>query len=121
MRRVARVALELGGKSPLVVLDDADLETAVTYGVRDCFTNSGQTCNALTRMIVPRASAADAADIAARVARDLVVGDPLDEGTDLGPLVSGVQRDRVVAHIRRGLAEGARLVVGRGGASRDRR
>ncbi len=112
MQRVARVALELGGKSPLVVLDDADLETAVTYGVRDCFTNSGQTCNALTRMLVPRAAMADAAAVAARVAGDLVVGDPLAAGTRLGPLVSSAQRDRVLGYIRQGLAEGATLVAG---------
>ena len=110
--RVARVTLELGGKSPLVILDDADLERAVTYGVLDCFTNTGQTCNALTRMLVPRASSAEAATMAARVADGMVVGDPLDDGTDLGPLVSEVQRDRVRSFIRRGLDEGARLVAG---------
>jgi acyl-CoA reductase-like NAD-dependent aldehyde dehydrogenase len=111
-RRVARVTLELGGKSPLVVLDDADLEQAVAYGVRDCFANSGQTCNALTRMLVPRARADEAADLAGRVAEGLVVGDPLDAGTDLGPLVSHAQRDRVREHLRRGLVDGARLVTG---------
>jgi acyl-CoA reductase-like NAD-dependent aldehyde dehydrogenase len=112
MQRVARVTLELGGKSPLVILDDADLEDAVTYGARDCFANSGQTCNALTRMLVPRAAGAQAASIAARVADGLVVGDPLVDGTDLGPLVSEAQRERVRAHIRRGLAERATLVAG---------
>jgi acyl-CoA reductase-like NAD-dependent aldehyde dehydrogenase len=111
-QRIARVTLELGGKSPLVVLDDADLESAVTYGVRDCFTNTGQTCNALSRMLVPRASSAAAAAIAAHVADGLVVGDPLDAGTDLGPLVSAVQRDRVRSFIRRGIDEGGRLVAG---------
>ncbi len=111
-QRVARVTLELGGKSPLVILDDADLEKAVTYGVRDCFTNTGQTCNALTRMLVPRASSAEAAAIAARMADGMVVGDPLDPSTDLGPLVSEVQRDRVRSFIRRGLDEGARMVAG---------
>lgn len=112
MQRVARVTLELGGKSPLVVLDDADLEAAVTYGVHDCFANSGQTCNALTRMLVPGASAARAAAIAAEVADGMVVGDPLAAGTDLGPLVSEVQRDRVRGFIERGVAEGATLAAG---------
>ena len=112
MQRVARVTLELGGKSPLVILDDADLEEAVTYGVHDCFANSGQTCNALTRMLVPRAVAAEAAAIAARVADGMVVGDPLADGTQLGPLVSEAQRDRVRDYIRRGVAEGATLVAG---------
>ena len=110
--RVARVTLELGGKSPLVILDDADLVEAVTYGVHDCFTNSGQACNALTRMLVPRAAAADAAALAGRIAAEVVVGDPLDPGTDLGPLVSEVQLERVRAYIRQGLAEGATLVTG---------
>jgi aldehyde dehydrogenase (NAD+) len=112
LQRVARVTLELGGKSPLVILDDADLEQAAAYGVRDCFTNSGQACNALTRMLVPRTSSADVAAIAARVADGMVVGDPLEPGTDLGPLVSDVQRDRVQDFILRGLDEGARLVAG---------
>jgi acyl-CoA reductase-like NAD-dependent aldehyde dehydrogenase len=112
LERVARVTLELGGKSPLVILDDADLEEAVTYGVLDCFANSGQTCNALTRMLVPRAAARDAATIAARVADGMVVGDPLEPGSQLGPLVSEAQRERVRGYIRRGVAEGARLVAG---------
>ncbi|HET8662693.1 MAG TPA: aldehyde dehydrogenase family protein [Nocardioides sp.] len=112
MERVARVTLELGGKSPFVILDDAHLEEAVRYGVHDCFTNSGQTCNALTRMLVPRSVATEAAAIAARVAEGMVVGDPLEPGTQLGPLVSDVQRERVRGYIRRGLAEGASLLTG---------
>ena len=112
MQRVARVTLELGGKSPLVVLDDADLEEAVTFAVHDCFGNSGQTCNALTRLLVPREVATAAAAIAARVADAVVIGDPLEPGTDLGPLVSETQRDRVRDLIRRGVAEGATLVAG---------
>ncbi|GAA2134634.1 aldehyde dehydrogenase family protein [Nocardioides bigeumensis] len=110
--RIARVTLELGGKSPLVILDDADLDEAVAYGVRDCFTNSGQTCNALTRMLVPRERSAEAAHLAGAVADLLVVGDPLAPGTDLGPLVSEVQRDRVRDHLDRALKNGARLVAG---------
>jgi acyl-CoA reductase-like NAD-dependent aldehyde dehydrogenase len=119
MQRVARVTLELGGKSPLVILDDADLEEAVTYGVRDCFSNSGQTCNALTRMLVPRESAAEAAAIAARIADGIAVGDPLEPGTQLGPLVSETQLERVLAYIRLGVGEGARLVAGGADAPRD--
>jgi acyl-CoA reductase-like NAD-dependent aldehyde dehydrogenase len=113
LQRVARVTLELGGKSPLVVLDDVvDLEEAVTHGVHACFANAGQTCDALTRMLVPHDRMEEAAAIAARVADAVVVGDPLVPGTDLGPVVSETQRDRVRAHIRRGVAEGGRLVAG---------
>ena len=112
VERVARITLELGGKSPLVILDDADVEEAVTYGVHDCFANSGQTCNALTRMLVPRAVVDDAAAVAATVADGVVVGDPLDASTQLGPLVSEVQRERVRSYIRRGVEEGATLVAG---------
>jgi acyl-CoA reductase-like NAD-dependent aldehyde dehydrogenase len=112
VERVARVTLELGGKSPLVILDDADLDEAVTYGVHDCFANSGQTCNALTRMLVPRESVAEAAALAARIADRMVVGDPLTPGTQLGPLVSEAQLERVRAYIRQGVAEGATLKAG---------
>ena len=112
MQRIARVTLELGGKSPLVILDDADLEQAVTYGVHDCFANSGQACNALTRMLVPRESAADAAALAARIADGFVVGDPLTAETQLGPVVSEAQLERVRAYIGRGVAEGATLLTG---------
>lgn len=112
MQRVARVTLELGGKSPMVILDDADLEAAVTYGVHDCCANSGQTCNALTRMLVPGPMMGRAAAIAADVADSLVVGDPLDAHTDLGPLVSEAQRERVIDYIKCGIAEGATLVAG---------
>jgi acyl-CoA reductase-like NAD-dependent aldehyde dehydrogenase len=110
--RVKPVALELGGKSPNVILDDADLETAVTDGVAKCFLNSGQTCSALTRMLVPRARLEEAEQIAAAVAEAHTVGDPFEETTRLGPLVSDVQRDRVRGYIRKGVEEGARLVTG---------
>jgi aldehyde dehydrogenase (NAD+) len=109
---VKPVALELGGKSPNVILDDADLETAVTDGVAKCFMNSGQTCSALTRMLVPRARLEEAERIAAAVADAYTVGDPFDESTRLGPLVSDVQRQRVRGYIRKGAEEGARLVTG---------
>jgi aldehyde dehydrogenase (NAD+) len=109
---VKRVALELGGKSPLIVLDDADVVQAVSGGLLACFVNSGQTCVALTRMIVPRGRVAEVEAIAKAGAESLVVGDPFDPNTVLGPLVSGEQRDRVVGYIEQGLAEGARLVAG---------
>jgi acyl-CoA reductase-like NAD-dependent aldehyde dehydrogenase len=109
---VKPVALELGGKSPNVILDDAELETAVTDGVAKCFLNSGQTCSALTRMLVPRARLEEAEQIAAAVAEAQTVGDPFDESTRLGPLVSDVQRERVRGYIRKGVDEGARLVTG---------
>jgi acyl-CoA reductase-like NAD-dependent aldehyde dehydrogenase len=109
---VKRVTLEMGGKSPNVILDDADLEKAVRSGVNNAFLNSGQTCTALTRMLVPRDRQADAERIAADQAGKLTLGDPFDESSRLGPLVSDVQRDRVRAYIRTGVEEGARLVVG---------
>jgi aldehyde dehydrogenase (NAD+) len=109
---VKPVALELGGKSPNVILDDADLETAVTDGVAKCFLNSGQTCSALTRMLVPRSRLEDAERIAAAVAEQYAVGDPFAETTRLGPLVSGTQRERVRGYIRKGAEEGARIVTG---------
>jgi acyl-CoA reductase-like NAD-dependent aldehyde dehydrogenase len=107
------VALELGGKSPNVILDDADLEQAVTDGVAKCFLNSGQTCSALTRMLVPRAKLEQAERIAATVAEGAFTpGDPFEDGSALGPLVSEVQLDRVRAYIEKGQEEGARLVTG---------
>jgi acyl-CoA reductase-like NAD-dependent aldehyde dehydrogenase len=110
--RVKPVALELGGKSPNVILDDADLETAVTDGVAKCYLNSGQTCSALTRMLVPRARLEEAEQIATAVAEAHTVGGPFEEGTRLGPLVSDLQRERVRGYIRKGVDEGARLVTG---------
>ena len=111
-QNVKPVALELGGKSPNVILDDADLETAVTDGVAKCFLNSGQTCSALTRMLVPRERLEEAEQIAAAVADAFTVGDPFGEETKLGPLVSDVQRERVRGYIRKGVEEGAKLVTG---------
>ncbi len=113
---VKRVALELGGKSPNVILDDADLQAAVTDGIGKCYLNSGQTCSALTRMLVPREKMEAAEQIAAAVLEHVKVGDPLDEGTTLGPLVSETQRERVREYIRKGTEEGAKLVVGGDGA-----
>jgi acyl-CoA reductase-like NAD-dependent aldehyde dehydrogenase len=109
---IKRVALELGGKSANIILSDADLEQAVTSGVAACYANSGQTCSALTRMLVPRESMAQAEAIAKRVADAFTTGDPASESTKLGPLVSEVQRDRVRSYIAKGVAEGATLVTG---------
>ncbi len=111
-QRVARVTLELGGKSANLILDDADLETAVTKGVSDCYLNSGQTCSAPTRMLVPRARNAEALAIAKRVAESFTVGPAFDDASKLGPLVSDVQRERVRGYIKKGIAEGATLVTG---------
>src|SRR5687768_2104624 len=110
--RVKPVALELGGKSPNVILDDADLQSAVTDGVAKCFLNSGQTCSALTRMLVPRERLEEAERIAGAVAEHFTPGDPFEPATRLGPLVSEAQRERVRGYIRQGEQEGARLVTG---------
>jgi aldehyde dehydrogenase (NAD+) len=109
---VKRVALELGGKSPNVILDDADLATAVADGVGAAYMNSGQTCSALTRMIVPRSRLSEVEEIARVAAESYTVGDPFAEGTRLGPLVSAVQRERVRGYINKGIEEGAALVTG---------
>ena len=107
------VALELGGKSPNVILDDADLQQAVTDGVAKCYLNSGQTCSALTRMLVPRDKLEQAERIAATIADEAFTpGDPFQDGSALGPLVSETQRERVRGYIEKGQAEGARLVTG---------
>jgi acyl-CoA reductase-like NAD-dependent aldehyde dehydrogenase len=109
---VKRVALELGGKSANVILDDADLERAVSAGVTNCYLNSGQTCTAWTRMLVPRDRLAEAEQIAAARAEAYRVGDPLAEDTNLGPLASAAQQERVRSYIDKGVAEGAKLVTG---------
>jgi acyl-CoA reductase-like NAD-dependent aldehyde dehydrogenase len=109
---VKPVAMELGGKSPNVILDDADLARAVPDGVAKCFLNSGQTCSALTRMLVPRDKLAEAEEIAAATAAAFTPGDPFADSTRLGPLVSEVQRERVRGYIEKGIAEGAKLVTG---------
>src|SRR3954465_7328493 len=109
---VKRVALELGGKSPNVILDDADLQAAVVDGIGKCYLNSGQTCSALTRMLVPREKLEAAEQIAAAVVEQIKVGDPLESDTRLGPLVSEAQRERVAGYIKKGVEEGAKLVAG---------
>ncbi|GAA0977112.1 aldehyde dehydrogenase family protein [Acrocarpospora macrocephala] len=109
---VKRVALELGGKSANIILPDADLEKAVASGVSHAYVNSGQTCSALTRMLVHWDQYDDAVALAVAAARTFTVGDPFAEGTRLGPLVSAAQRDRVIRYINTGQEEGARLVTG---------
>jgi aldehyde dehydrogenase (NAD+) len=109
---VKPVAMELGGKSPNVILADADLAEAVPDGVAKCFLNSGQTCSALTRMLVPRQRLAEAEELAKAAAETFTPGDPFDSGTRLGPLVSEIQRERVRGYIQKGIEEGARLVTG---------
>jgi aldehyde dehydrogenase (NAD+) len=117
---VKPVALELGGKSPNVILDDADLQHAVADGVAKCFLNSGQTCSALTRMIVPREKLEEAEGIAAASAGKYALGDPFEEGTRLGPVVSETQLERVCGYIEKGIEEGARVVTGGAEAPADR-
>jgi acyl-CoA reductase-like NAD-dependent aldehyde dehydrogenase len=109
---VKPVAMELGGKSPNVILDDAELERAVPDGVAKCFLNSGQTCSALTRMLVPRAKLAEAERLASEAAESFTPGDPFEPSTRLGPLVSDVQRERVRGYIEKGVEEGAKLLTG---------
>jgi aldehyde dehydrogenase (NAD+) len=112
---VKRVHQELGGKSPNVLLDDADFERAVTKSVLHVFQNSGQSCNAPTRMLVPAAKLAEVEAIARRVTATVIVGDPASEKTTVGPLVSKLQFDRVEGYIEKGIAEGAKLVTGGAG------
>ncbi len=109
---IKRVTLELGGKSASVILDDADLAAAVKGTIGNCFLNSGQACIAQTRMLVPAAHFEEAKAIAKQIAESFTVGDPLAEGSKLGPLVSGAQRDRVRTLIDQAVEEGAELVTG---------
>ena len=111
-REVKKIALELGGKSANVILEGADLQKAVADGVFKCYLNSGQTCSALTRMVVPRAHLAEVEEIAAAAAAGLAPADPITGQSFLGPLASAVQLERVRAYINKGINEGARLVVG---------
>ncbi len=109
---VKRVALELGGKSPAVVLDDADLARAIKSTVSSCFLNSGQTCTALTRLLVPESRYEEAEKLAVEAASSFNPGDPMRDDTRLGPLISGAQRERVRGYIRKGVEEGAGLLLG---------
>ena len=109
---VKRVTQELGGKSPNIILDDADLKRAVQGGVMACMLNSGQSCNAPTRMLVPAALHDQAVEIAATAASSVVVGAPGSNETTIGPVVSAVQWQKIQALIQKGIDEGAQLVCG---------
>ncbi len=109
---VKRVAQELGGKSANIVLDDADLKKAIVGGVMNMFSNSGQSCNAPSRMFVPRAKQEEAITIAKATAERVKVGDPFAEGTTMGPVVSEAQFNKIQGLIEKGIAEGATLVCG---------
>ena len=109
---VKRVTLELGGKSANIILEDADIPTAVSAGIFGCFLNSGQTCSALTRMIVPRSKLAEVEEVAAATAAAFPPGDPFAEGAMVGPLVSAIQQERVRGFIKKGIDEGAKLLIG---------
>jgi aldehyde dehydrogenase (NAD+) len=109
---VKRVTQELGGKSANIILEDADLANAVKEGVQSCFRNSGQSCNAPTRMLVPRSKMAEAVKAAEQAADATKVNDPFTEGTHLGPLASKVQFEKVQRMIGAGIEEGATLVTG---------
>ncbi len=109
---VKRVALELGGKSASVILEDADLAAAVKGTVSGCYLNSGQTCTALTRMLVPHSKYDEAAKLAVEAAKGFTLGDPMLESTRLGPLSSQMQLERVRGYIKKGVAEGAEVLTG---------
>ena len=109
---VKRVALELGGKSAAIILDDADFNVAVKGVVGNCYLNSGQTCTAHTRMLVPATRYAEAAKLAVEAAQAYRVGDPMADGVTLGPLASKMQQDRVREYIGKGIAEGCELLTG---------
>jgi acyl-CoA reductase-like NAD-dependent aldehyde dehydrogenase len=111
---IKKVCLELGGKSAFVVLDDAPFDKAIPAGVNNCMQNSGQTCSAWTRMIVPRARHDEAVTMAKAQLAKLTLGDPFDKNTRLGPLASASQRDSVLEYIEKGKKEGAELVAGGG-------
>ncbi|MGA9308387.1 MAG: aldehyde dehydrogenase family protein [Candidatus Sulfotelmatobacter sp.] len=109
---VKRVTQELGGKSANILLDDADFEKAVKQGVQECFRNTGQSCNAPTRMLVPRAKMAEVIAAARQASEMTKVGDPLAEDTGVGPLASKAQFDKVERLINKGVEEGAKLIAG---------
>jgi aldehyde dehydrogenase (NAD+) len=109
---VKRVTQELGGKSANIILDDADFQQAVGGGVMNCFSNSGQSCNAPTRMLVPKARHAEAVQIAKAAAEKVKAGDPNAAGTNIGPVVSELQFNKIQALIEKGIAEGSELITG---------
>jgi aldehyde dehydrogenase (NAD+) len=109
---VKRVHQELGGKSANIILPDADLEVAVADGVQRCYSNSGQSCIAPTRMFVHHDQLGDAVEVARKAAESVKVGDPHAPGTTMGPVASAAQYEKIQRMIDAGLAEGARLVTG---------
>ena len=109
---VKRVCQELGGKSPNIILDDESFVESVTDGVKSCMSNTGQSCNAPTRMIVPVSRYSEAIEIAKEANSKIVTGDPSSENTDVGPLVSKVQFDKVQNLIQSGMENGAKLITG---------
>jgi aldehyde dehydrogenase (NAD+) len=111
---IKKVTLELGGKSAFVVLDDAPFDKAIPAGVNNCMQNSGQTCSAWTRMIVPRRRHDEAVEMAKAQLAKLTLGDPFDKNTRLGPLASASQRDSVLHYIEKGKKEGAAVAAGGG-------
>src|SRR5580692_2958227 len=109
---VKRITQELGGKSANIILDDADFDKAVKQGAQECFRNTGQSCNAPTRMLVPRPNMAQVTSVAKQVAGATKAGDPFAENTSIGPLASKAQFEKVQRLIEQGIQEGARLVAG---------
>ncbi|SDE80011.1 Acyl-CoA reductase [Variovorax sp. CF079] len=109
---IKRVHLELGGKSPNIILGDADFARAVEGGIEDALRNTGQVCGGLTRMLVPRDRLGEAEQLAVRKARSYVLGDPLDERTTLGPVSTAAARERVRGYIRQAREEGVRMLTG---------
>jgi aldehyde dehydrogenase (NAD+) len=112
---IKRVTQELGGKSPNIILDDAGLEAAVSRGVKQMYVNGGQSCNAPSRMLIPREKLAKAEAIAVKETEKVVVGDPIGDDTTMGPMVSEVQFDKIQGLIKKGIEEGAKVVVGGSG------
>jgi aldehyde dehydrogenase (NAD+) len=109
---VKRVTQELGGKSANIILDDADFEKAVKQGVQECFRNTGQSCNAPTRMLVPRSKMAEVVGAAKQASEATKVGDPFADSSSIGPLASKAQFDKVQRLIHNGIEEGAKLIAG---------
>ncbi|NQY67891.1 MAG: aldehyde dehydrogenase family protein [Flavobacteriales bacterium] len=109
---VKRVCLELGGKSPFIITEEADLDAAIDFGINDIMVNTGQTCNALTRMVIHESIYDKAVELAKTKTEALTVGDPTDPSIFIGPMASSSQKATVLEYIDKGIAEGARLVTG---------